>query len=111
MKINSHRVELGELRHHVLSIPGVANAAFDIVRGPLDALELFVLPRQMPLDSLAFAETVRNSLAAALPSALVPQEVHVVPEIVFTPNGKCDIRATRRNLFCAGRPADPSSLR
>ncbi|WP_328707568.1 hypothetical protein [Streptomyces sp. GS7] len=67
-----------------------------------------MLPRQPPLDPAAFAETVRSALAEALPSALVPQEVHVVPEIVFTPNGKCDVRATRGNLFRTAQPADPS---
>ncbi|MFD9823892.1 amino acid adenylation domain-containing protein [Streptomyces violascens] len=96
LKVNGHRVELGELRHHVLAVPGVADAAFDISRGPVDSLELFVRPGQQVSDREALAEVVHKSLASALPSALVPQSVRVVREIVFNANGKCDVAATRR---------------
>ncbi|MFJ6694609.1 amino acid adenylation domain-containing protein [Streptomyces sp. NPDC091272] len=96
LKVNGHRVELGELRHHVLAVPGVADAAFDITRGPVDSLELFVRPSGPRTDGAQFAEVVRKSLAAALPSALVPQSVRVVREIVVNANGKCDVAATRR---------------
>ncbi|MBT2454398.1 amino acid adenylation domain-containing protein [Streptomyces sp. ISL-86] len=101
LKVNGHRVELGELRHHVLAVPGVADAAFDIVRGPVDTLELFVrLGGQGPRPGTAesgeeFAALVRKTLAAALPSALVPGAVHVVDEITVNANGKTDIAATR----------------
>ncbi|MEV7522624.1 amino acid adenylation domain-containing protein [Streptomyces sp. NPDC091371] len=97
LKVNGYRVELGELRHHVLSVPGVADAAFDIVRGPVDALELFVrLGGQGPRPGAQeFAALVRKTLAEALPSALVPDAVHLVDEIVVNANGKTDIAATR----------------
>ncbi|WP_405664194.1 amino acid adenylation domain-containing protein [Streptomyces sp. RK9] len=123
LKVNGHRVELGELRHHVLAVPGVADAAFDIVRGPVDALELFirvkdasVLASSAPAPASAsasaaaptsaadrshapdFTDTVRDALAEKLPSALVPESVRVVPDIVFNANGKCDVAATRRQL-------------
>ncbi|MYX04928.1 MULTISPECIES: amino acid adenylation domain-containing protein [unclassified Streptomyces] len=101
LKVNGHRVELGELRHHVLAVPGVADAAFDIVRGPVDSLELFIRPVHPGSDGEEFAETVRKSLATALPSALVPQSVRVVRDIVFNANGKCDVAATRRLLEAA----------
>ncbi|GAA2487365.1 amino acid adenylation domain-containing protein [Streptomyces gobitricini] len=98
-KVNGYRVELGELRHHVLSVPGVADAAFDVVRGPVDSLELFVRATDPAhTDAGALAGTLREALAGALPSGLVPNEVHVVPEIVFNSNGKCDVAATRRRL-------------
>ncbi|MEU3058849.1 amino acid adenylation domain-containing protein [Streptomyces subrutilus] len=97
LKVNGHRVELGELRHHVLAVPGVADAAFDIVRGPVDTLELFVRlggrgPRP---DAEEFSALVRKTLAGALPSALVPGAVHLVDEIVVNANGKTDLAATR----------------
>ncbi|MFJ4775284.1 amino acid adenylation domain-containing protein [Streptomyces sp. NPDC088762] len=103
LKVNGYRVELGELRHHVLSVPGVADAAFDIVRGPVDTLELFVRlggrgPRP---DAEEFSALVRKTLAAALPSALVPGAVHLVDEIVVNANGKTDLAATRARA--AGR--------
>ncbi|MFD3722125.1 amino acid adenylation domain-containing protein [Streptomyces sp. NPDC058674] len=97
LKVNGYRVELGELRHHVLSVPGIADAAFDIVRGPVDTLELYVRlggrgPRP---DGEEFSALVRKTLAAALPSALVPGAVHLVDEIVVNANGKTDLAATR----------------
>ncbi|WP_344631127.1 amino acid adenylation domain-containing protein [Streptomyces glaucosporus] len=98
LKVNGHRVELGELRHHVLAVPGVADAAFDIVRGAVDTLELFVRPVRPQADGEALAEAVRKALAGALPSALVPGTVRTVPEILFNSNGKCDVAATRRLL-------------
>ncbi|MEU1513109.1 amino acid adenylation domain-containing protein [Streptomyces sp. NPDC005811] len=94
LKVNGHRIELGELRHHVLSVPGVADAVFDIVRGPVDTLELFVRP-VAATGTGALATAVRSALAAVLPSALVPEAVHTVPEIVVTANGKRDVAATR----------------
>ncbi|MEV6971985.1 amino acid adenylation domain-containing protein [Kitasatospora sp. NPDC093806] len=98
LKVNGHRVELGELRHHVLAVPGVANAAFDVVRGPVDSLEVFVLPAAPYAGDPAFGDVVRRALAEVLPSALAPNDVFVVPEIVFNANGKADVAATRRLL-------------
>lgn len=97
LKVNGYRVELGELRHHVLSVPGVADAAFDIVRGPVDTLELYVrLGGRGPRPGgEEFSALVRKTLAAALPSALVPGAVHLVDEIVVNANGKTDLAATR----------------
>ncbi|MEU3712680.1 amino acid adenylation domain-containing protein [Streptomyces catenulae] len=97
-KVNGYRVELGELRHHVLSVPGVADAAFDVVRGPVDSLELFVRATDPAADGEALERALRTALAGVLPSGLVPQEVRVVAEIVFNANGKCDVAATRRKL-------------
>jgi amino acid adenylation domain-containing protein len=98
MKVNGHRVELGELRHHVLAVPGVADAAFDIVRGPVDTLELFVRPSSPASPDAAddLPETIHAALTRALPSALVPADIHLVAEFAVTPNGKCDVAATRR---------------
>ncbi|WP_175408028.1 amino acid adenylation domain-containing protein [Streptomyces sp. TRM64462] len=99
LKVSGHRVELGELRHHVLSVPGVADAAFDVVRGPVDTLEAFVVPAgAWPGDAREFADRVVTALSGVLPSVLVPNEVHVVSRLVVNANGKCDVRATRERL-------------
>ncbi|MGP3971939.1 amino acid adenylation domain-containing protein [Streptomyces sp. 6N223] len=98
LKVNGHRVELGELRHHVLAVPGVADAAFDIVRGPVDTLELFVRPAAASASADDLPDTILQALTRALPSALVPGDIHVVPEFAVTPNGKCDVAATRRRM-------------
>ncbi|WP_329182020.1 amino acid adenylation domain-containing protein (plasmid) [Streptomyces decoyicus] len=103
LKVNGYRVELGELRHHVLSVPGVADAVFDIVRGPVDTLELFVRPVALRSADGLLAEAVHKALAAALPSALVPGAVHLVSEIAVTPNGKRDVAATR-HLWARAAP-------
>lgn len=98
LKIAGYRVELGELRHHVLAVPGVADVAFSVVRGPVDTLEAFVLPREPEADPAAFTDAVRSALAGSVPAPLVPSSLHCVPEIVFNSNGKCDVEATRRLL-------------
>ncbi|MFB6613145.1 amino acid adenylation domain-containing protein [Streptomyces sp. NPDC056367] len=104
LKVSGHRIELGELRHHALSVPGVADAAFEVVRGPVDTLEAFVVPAQPWPDAGEFAERVRTSLAAVLPSVLVPNEVHVVARLLVNANGKRDVRATRQQLAELARP-------
>ncbi|MEU0743766.1 amino acid adenylation domain-containing protein [Streptomyces sp. NPDC006134] len=98
LKVSGHRVELGELRHHVLAVPGVADAAFEVVRGPVDTLEAFVVPAGPRPEPGEFARRVVTALSAVLPSVLVPNEVHVVSRLVVNANGKCDVRATRERL-------------
>ncbi|WP_176929757.1 amino acid adenylation domain-containing protein [Lentzea albidocapillata] len=95
LKISGHRIELGELRHHVLGVPGVAGVAFEVVHGMIDEVEAFVVPADPSADGLALARAVRTALRGVLPEAVVPDEVHVVPRLVLTGNGKCDVRATR----------------
>ncbi|MCX5077887.1 amino acid adenylation domain-containing protein [Streptomyces sp. NBC_00424] len=105
LKVSGHRVELGELRHHVLAVPGVVDAAFEVVRGPVDTLEAFVVPAEPWPDAREFADRVRISLGAVLPSVLVPNEVHVVARLLVDANGKRDVRATRRRLAELARPS------
>ncbi|MGW1818029.1 amino acid adenylation domain-containing protein [Streptomyces sp. NPDC002125] len=96
LKINGYRVELGELRHHVMSVPGVDDAVFDVVPGAVDMLDLFVRPSDHRTAPGELAGAVHKALSAVLPSALVPGQVRVVPEIVLNPNGKRDVAATRK---------------
>ncbi|WP_370961667.1 amino acid adenylation domain-containing protein [Amycolatopsis sp. cg9] len=94
LKVNGHRFEEAELRRHALTLPGVADAAFDIIRGgTLDVVEAFVV-----FDHRGDAPTereIRAGLATLLPPELVPRRIHVVPEIQVNANGKRDVRATR----------------
>ncbi|WP_434449353.1 amino acid adenylation domain-containing protein [Lentzea sp. E54] len=99
LKISGHRIELGELRHHVLAVPGVAGVAFDVVHGLIDEVEAFVVPADPSADGFALARAVRTALRSVLPEAVVPDEVYVVPRLVLTGNGKCDVRATRSLAF------------
>ncbi|WP_410635023.1 amino acid adenylation domain-containing protein [Amycolatopsis sp. cmx-4-83] len=94
LKVNGHRFEEAELRRHALTLPRVADAAFDIIRGgTLDVVEAFVV-----FDHRGDAPTereIRAGLATLLPPELVPRRIHVVPEIQVNANGKRDVRATR----------------
>jgi D-alanine--poly(phosphoribitol) ligase subunit 1 len=96
-KVSGHRVELGELRHHALAVPGVAHVAFEVVRGDVDTLEAFVVV-DGTVTGEDFGEILRGQLARTLPPAVVPNNVHVVPELRVDGNGKLDLRATRRRM-------------
>jgi amino acid adenylation domain-containing protein len=95
LKVSGHRIELGELRHHVLAAGDVAGVAFHVVREEVDGLEAFVVPADPAADRGELAQAVEAALRRAVPEALVPQRIHVVPRLVLNGNGKCDIQATR----------------
>jgi len=102
VKVSGHRVELGELRHQALRVPGVRDAAFEVVRGDIDTMEAFVVP-DVPGDT-GVAARLAAALAAVLPEGVAPNEVHVVPALSLNANGKIDLVATR------GRLSDLSSI-
>ncbi|MEU2234635.1 amino acid adenylation domain-containing protein [Streptomyces vietnamensis] len=98
-KVSGYRIELGELRRHTLAVPGVSDVAFDVLPGAVESLEA-LLVLAPGADGSAEQEqgavrAVRAALSAALPAALVPRRMKVVPELVFNTNGKCDLAATR----------------
>ncbi|MDO0924964.1 amino acid adenylation domain-containing protein [Streptomyces sp. TG1A-8] len=96
MKVNGHRFEMAELNRHALSLPRVADVAFDIVRGgTLDVVEAFVVFDDRSAEAPPSEREIRSRLSALLPRELVPKRVHVVPEIKVDANGKRDIRSTR----------------
>jgi amino acid adenylation domain-containing protein len=97
LKVGGHRIELGELRKHACAIPGVREIAFDVVRDWIDGIEAFVVA-DGGVSAPELAETVRRVLAAAMPSAVVPRQVHVVPELRVNAHGKTDLRATRAQI-------------
>jgi len=104
VKISGHRVELDELRRHVVSTPGVAEVAFHVVRdGGLDAVEAFVVPTDDGGDGARIPAAVAQAVERHLLSAVTIKAVHVVDELLFDAHGKCDIAATRR--FMRGRGA------
>jgi D-alanine--poly(phosphoribitol) ligase subunit 1 len=94
-KVSGHRIELGELRHHALAVPEVGEVAFDVVRGDIDGVEAFVVPDDTAESRERIGSAVRKALGQVLPPSVVPQEVHVVDELVFDSHGKCDLEATR----------------
>ncbi|MEU5634068.1 amino acid adenylation domain-containing protein [Streptomyces rishiriensis] len=96
LKVSGHRFETAELRRHVLSLPQLADAAFDVVRGGvLDTVEAFVVFDDRSAQTPPTEREIRTRLASLLPRELVPRRVYVVPEIKVNANGKQDVRATR----------------
>jgi amino acid adenylation domain-containing protein len=107
LNVNGYRLELGELRRHVLDVEGVADVAFDLVDGDLTTLEALVVGRDADaIPAQRLAGTVRAALGAALPAAVVPRRVHIVPRLVLTAHGKYDVAATRREFEAARDAGD-----
>jgi amino acid adenylation domain-containing protein len=109
LKVSGHRVEMAELRGKALLVRGVADVAFEVVRRDLEHLEVYVVPSDADIPPAQLASAVRTALSAALPSALVPRRVHVVPAILTNANGKVDLPATRALQQRAAEPSAPAS--
>lgn len=94
IKIDGHRVELGEIEHHARSFTGEPMAAVVGVReGPgSTALHLFVLDRGA--DTVALAE----HLGRKLPEYMQPRRIHLLEEFPLNRNGKIDRKALRRRV-------------
>ncbi|MCS0635755.1 amino acid adenylation domain-containing protein [Streptomyces sp. LP05-1] len=90
VKIRGYRIELGEIEHLAAGAPGVAECAVAAVagEGAEKALCAYVVAKE------GFEESVlRDTLAAELPSYMVPQFVVTVPAIPTNHNGKRDLSA------------------
>src|SRR5690606_7555250 len=86
VKIRGNRIELGEVETRIAALPGVRHAAVvDRHDGPGGArLAAYVVPEQ---DARVDAGALRESLAAALPEAMIPSDVVVLGELPRTPGG------------------------
>ncbi|MEU8655047.1 condensation domain-containing protein [Streptomyces sp. NPDC048737] len=84
----SDRVELGEVRAALVSLPGVRDAAVHAARHAPDSLRIVahVVTRTPPAE-------LRAALRSRLPSHLVPSCLHRVPHIPLLPDGRTDRRA------------------
>ncbi|MGX7826221.1 amino acid adenylation domain-containing protein [Actinokineospora sp. 24-640] len=90
VKVRGHRVELGEVEHHLHGVPGV-KAAVAAVRNPAGGgtLAAYVVP-DPGTDPEQLPAAVRARCAAALPDYLVPDTVTVLERIPLRDNGKVD---------------------
>lgn len=95
VKIRGNRIELGEIRRCLLTIPGVTGAevivGHDEARG--NHLVAFYVSAQ-PLDH----GLVRESLAYQLPAFMLPTVIRWIDGIPLTLNGKVDHQALRAAL-------------
>jgi amino acid adenylation domain-containing protein len=85
VKIRGFRVEIGEIENALLRVDGVRDGAVVVVRGT--QLAAFCAGPE-PVA----ADTVRERLAASLPSYMVPTVVHWREHLPLTANGKTDRR-------------------
>jgi amino acid adenylation domain-containing protein len=105
VKVRGHRIELGEVRHHVLASGCVADVTVLVVPDEQGAdgalLTAFVVL------SGGDERTLRRHLARSLPEYLVPVVVPV-QEIPLTPNGKADARALARRATAPAPDTAPA---
>ncbi|MFI9111821.1 amino acid adenylation domain-containing protein [Streptomyces venezuelae] len=94
VKIRGNRVELGEIETALAALPGVARAAVTVRDG---ALVGYAVPAP---GATPTGEDLHAALGGALPAAMVPSAVVVLPELPLTPSGKLD-----QNALPAPRPA------
>lgn len=90
VKIQGFRVEPGEIEAAVRDCPGVRECVVAAETGPggQQRLICLIVPDEgNPPDPVAIAASLR----AALPHYMVPGQIHVVPRLPLTANGKVDI--------------------
>ncbi|MFK3817321.1 amino acid adenylation domain-containing protein [Pseudomonas sp. NPDC089407] len=94
VKIRGYRVELGEIENQLRALDGVANALVR-VHGQTPQLQLaaWLVPREMPADSLAWQDAIRSTLKGVLPEHMVPTHLMVLQQLPVTVNGKVDVKA------------------
>ena len=93
VKIRGYRVELGEIESQLRALDGVANALVR-VHGQAPQLQLaaWLVPGEMPADSLAWQESIRATLKGLLPEHMVPTHLMVLEHLPVTVNGKVDVK-------------------
>jgi D-alanine--poly(phosphoribitol) ligase subunit 1 len=93
VKIDGHRVELGEIEHAVRSATGRATAAVVAVpEGPSLTLVLFLEPPEVDIEALA------KELKTRLPAYMLPRHVRHLDKLPLNLNGKLD-RPRMRELY------------
>lgn len=91
VKINGHRIELGEIAHHLDRDPRVRLSHVTVVESPVGekTLTAFVVPR----DGRCTAEEIAGRLRVHLPSYMVPTRIHLRETLPLSPTGKVDRKA------------------
>jgi enterobactin synthetase component F len=115
VKINGHRVELGEIESLLLQHVTVAEAAVAVHRDGRGAISLaaYLVPRSGQRINI---NSLRIFLAGRLPNSLVPASFMVLDSMPLTPNGKLDRKAlpaperARRNVHAEPVTATENKL-
>ena len=93
IKHMGYRIELPEIEHQVLAIPGVANACV-LYDHPKKAITLFY----QPADDEVTVATIRQTLAQIFPKYMLPTVYHSIEKLPMNPNGKIDRNGLLRQL-------------
>jgi pyochelin synthetase len=89
VKLNGHRVELGEIEHRLARVPGVRRAAV-CVRGEGARRRPAGFVTLEPGTPPGWREAAWAALRDALPRSMVPDTLTALDEIPLTANGKVD---------------------
>jgi nonribosomal peptide synthetase protein VioO len=91
LKIRGVRVDPAEVEAHIAGHPAVGAVAVTGVRvADHTVLAAYVVAR--PAAAPGLAASILDYLRGRIPAHLVPSQVRVVPELVYTPTGKVDRR-------------------
>lgn len=85
IKHMGYRIELPEIEHQVLGIPGIANACV-LYDQPNKAITLFY----QPVDDDVAPATIRRALSEIFPKYMLPTAFHSRSHLPMNPNGKID---------------------
>lgn len=85
IKHMGYRIELPEIEHQVLGIPGIANACV-LYDHPKKAITLFYQPSGADVA----AATIRQALSEIFPKYMLPTVFHSMERLPMNPNGKID---------------------
>jgi D-alanine--poly(phosphoribitol) ligase subunit 1 len=88
VKINGHRIEPGEIRHHIDQHPDVKQSHVTVGRGPTG--EKTLLAFVVPAGEQCTAASIRSRLTARLPKYLIPTAIHLCAALPLSPTGKVD---------------------
>src|SRR5947199_4587490 len=90
VKISGFRIEIGEIEHALLRLPGVRDGAVVVTERADHSKHLVAFySGQRPLD----ADVLRDQLGESLPEYMVPSIFHCRKSLALTDNGKIDRKA------------------
>jgi D-alanine--poly(phosphoribitol) ligase subunit 1 len=90
VKVNSFRIELNEITHHLNHHPMVKQSCVAVRDNDGDrSIVGFVVT----VDAGASPQELRDHLATKLPRYMIPAQIHLCDELPLTPNGKIDRQA------------------
>ncbi|WP_330233066.1 amino acid adenylation domain-containing protein [Nocardia sp. NBC_00508] len=96
VKVNGHRIELGEVETALRSLPMVHHAAAGTAGSPVRLCAAVTLEPGATASS--GAEDIRDALGGLLPEHMIPSSIEVSGSLPLTNNGKMDRAALRREF-------------